>query len=68
MQWISYVSQNGQLMTVPMAKINEVGKVYHLRAKRQLAQSLGAIAKFRRKYGGAEEEGEKLKEGEAATK
>ncbi|XP_057777515.1 uncharacterized protein LOC130995997 [Salvia miltiorrhiza] len=56
MQWISYVTQSGRLMTVMMTKIHETGKVYHLRAKRQMAQNLGQIAKFKRKYGEKEEE------------
>ncbi|XP_045806929.1 uncharacterized protein LOC123899763 [Trifolium pratense] len=51
MQWISYVTQTGRLMTVMMTKIHPVGKVYHFRAKRQMAESLGQIAKFKRRYG-----------------
>ncbi|KAL3733439.1 uncharacterized protein LOC104448197 [Eucalyptus grandis] len=50
MQWISYVTQSGRLMNVMMTKIHNTGKVYHFRAKRQMAQSLGQIAKFRRRY------------------
>jgi ribosomal protein L31 len=50
-QWISYVTQTGRLMTVMMTKIHHVGKVYHFRAKRQMAESLGQIAKFKRRYG-----------------
>lgn len=55
LQWISYVTQDGRLIPVTMTKIHEVGKVYHIRAKRQMAGSLGQIAKFRRKYGGGNE-------------
>ncbi|XP_026662569.1 uncharacterized protein LOC103712687 isoform X2 [Phoenix dactylifera] len=51
MQWISYVTQSGRLMHVMMTKIHHVGKVYHFRARRQMAQSLGQIAKFNRRYG-----------------
>ncbi|CAI8615421.1 unnamed protein product [Vicia faba] len=50
-QWISYVTQSGRLMHVMMTKIHPVGKVYHFRAKRQMAESLGQIAKFRRRFG-----------------
>ncbi|KAL6851898.1 hypothetical protein ACP4OV_020083 [Aristida adscensionis] len=50
MQWISYVTQSGRLMNIMMTKIGHTGKVYHMRAKRQMAQSLGQIAKFRRRY------------------
>ncbi|CAA0842295.1 Ribosomal protein L31 [Striga hermonthica] len=59
LQWISYVTQSGRLMNVTMTKIHQVGKVYHFRAKRQMAQSIGQIAKFKRRYGGKEEEPEK---------
>ncbi|XP_011071529.1 uncharacterized protein LOC105156954 [Sesamum indicum] len=45
MQWISYVTQSGRLMNVMMTKIHQVGKVYHFRAKRQMAESIGQIAK-----------------------
>ncbi|KAJ1687672.1 hypothetical protein LUZ63_019062 [Rhynchospora breviuscula] len=51
MQWISYVTQSGRLVNVMMTKIHTVGKVYHLRAKREMAQGLGQIAKFNRRYG-----------------
>ncbi|KAL0286642.1 UNVERIFIED_CONTAM: hypothetical protein Scaly_2786200 [Sesamum calycinum] len=51
MQWISYVTQSGRLMNVMMTKIHQVGKVYHFRAKRQMAESIGQIAKFKRRYG-----------------
>ncbi|KAF9620818.1 hypothetical protein IFM89_014755 [Coptis chinensis] len=47
-QWISYVTQSGRLVNVMMTKIHHAGKVYHFRAKRQMAQSLGQIAKFNR--------------------
>ncbi|KAL6999224.1 Oxidoreductases acting on the CH-OH group of donors With NAD(+) or NADP(+) as acceptor [Sarracenia purpurea var. burkii] len=56
MQWISYVTQSGRLMNVMMTKIHNVGKVYHIRARRQMAQSIGQIAKFKRRYGQKEEE------------
>ncbi|XP_074286880.1 uncharacterized protein LOC141612074 [Silene latifolia] len=55
LQWISYVTQTGRLMHVLMSKIHREPKVYHLRAKRQTAQSLGAIAKFKRRYERKEE-------------
>ncbi|ONK58646.1 uncharacterized protein A4U43_C09F15190 [Asparagus officinalis] len=50
LQYVSYVTQSGRLMHVLMTKIHHVGKVYHFRAKRQMAQSLGQIAKFKRRY------------------
>ncbi|CAK9326579.1 unnamed protein product [Citrullus colocynthis] len=50
MQWISYVTQSGRLMHVMMTKIHNVGKVYHFRARRQMAESVGQIARFRRRY------------------
>ncbi|KAE8777518.1 hypothetical protein D1007_49751 [Hordeum vulgare] len=50
MQWISYVTQSGRLINIMMTKVNHTGKVYHMRAKRQMAQSLGQIAKFKRRY------------------
>lgn len=50
MQWISYVTQSGRLMHVMMTKVHNVGKVYHFRAKRQMAQRVGQVAKFRRRY------------------
>lgn len=56
MQWISYVTQSGRLMHVMMTKIHQTGKVYHIRARRQMAQSVGQIAKFKRRYGEKEEE------------
>ncbi|CAA6669555.1 unnamed protein product [Spirodela intermedia] len=51
LQWISYVTPSGRLINVMMTKIHQVGKVYHFRARRQMAQSLGQIAKFKRRYG-----------------
>ncbi|KAL6134450.1 hypothetical protein ACLB2K_066681 [Fragaria x ananassa] len=50
MQWVSYVTQSGRLMHVMMTKIHHVGKVYHLKAKRQMAENLGQVAKFRQRY------------------
>ncbi|XP_018822407.1 uncharacterized protein LOC108992325 [Juglans regia] len=50
LQWISYVTQSGRLMHVMMTKIHHVGKVYHFRAKRQMAESIGQVAKFKRRY------------------
>uniref|UniRef100_A0A0E0FC58 SAM domain-containing protein n=1 Tax=Oryza meridionalis TaxID=40149 RepID=A0A0E0FC58_9ORYZ len=50
MQWISYVTQSGRLMNIMMTKISHTSKVHHMRAKRQMAQSLGQIAKFKRRY------------------
>ncbi|KAM7498918.1 hypothetical protein LguiA_023332 [Lonicera macranthoides] len=61
MQWISYVTQSGRLMHVMMTKIHQVGKVYHFRARRQMAQSVGQIAKFKRRYEQKEEENEEAK-------
>ncbi|KAL8256526.1 hypothetical protein R6Q59_031593 [Mikania micrantha] len=58
MQWISYVTQSGRLMHVMMTKIHQAGKVYHFRAKRQMAESVGQVAKFKRRYGQVEEEKE----------
>ncbi|XP_058113007.1 uncharacterized protein LOC131256028 [Magnolia sinica] len=51
MQWISYVTQSGRLIQVMMTRIHDTGKVYHFRARRQIAQSLGQVAKFNRRYG-----------------
>lgn len=59
MQWIAYVTQSGRLMHVMMTKIHQTGQVYHIRARRQMAQSIGQIAKFKRRYGEKEEEEEK---------
>ncbi|CAM0947269.1 unnamed protein product [Alopecurus aequalis] len=59
MQWISYVTQSGRLINIMMTKVNHTGKVYHMRAKRQMAQSLGQIAKFKRRY---EQESEENKD------
>ncbi|XP_065862441.1 uncharacterized protein [Euphorbia lathyris] len=56
MQWISYVSQSGRLMHIMMTKMSHVGKVYHFRARRQMAESLGQVAKFKRRYGQEDEE------------
>ncbi|KAJ6808175.1 uncharacterized protein M6B38_258495 [Iris pallida] len=56
LQYVSYVTQSGRLMHVMMTKIHNVGKVYHFRAKRQMAQSLGQIAKFNRRYAEKSEE------------
>ncbi|KAB2615597.1 hypothetical protein D8674_022185 [Pyrus ussuriensis x Pyrus communis] len=50
MQWISYVTQSGRLMQVMMTKIHPVGKVYHLKAKRQMAENIGQVAKFKQRY------------------
>ncbi|WCJ32975.1 Ribosomal protein L31 [Euphorbia peplus] len=58
MQWISYVSQSGRLMHIMMTKMSQVGKVYHFRARRQMAASLGQVAKFKRRYGGQEDDEE----------
>ncbi|KAK8479459.1 hypothetical protein V6N13_134087 [Hibiscus sabdariffa] len=51
MQWMSYVTPSGRLINFMMTKIHSVGKVYHLRAKRQIAATEGQIAKFNRRYG-----------------
>ncbi|XP_047336303.1 uncharacterized protein LOC124939890 [Impatiens glandulifera] len=56
MQWISYVTQSGRLMNIMMTKIHQTGKVYHIKAKRQMAQKIGQIAKFNLRYGQKEEE------------
>ncbi|KAL1823035.1 hypothetical protein ACET3Z_009813 [Daucus carota] len=56
LQWISYVTQTGRLVPVMMTKIHQVGKVYHIRARRQMAESVGQIARFKRRYGKVEEE------------
>ncbi|XP_043691470.1 uncharacterized protein LOC122642117 [Telopea speciosissima] len=58
LQWMSYVTQSGRLMHVMMTRIHKVGKVYHFRARRQMAQSLGQVAKFNRRYGLKTEENE----------
>ncbi|XP_020577154.1 uncharacterized protein LOC110022517 isoform X3 [Phalaenopsis equestris] len=50
LQFISYVTQSGRLMHILMTKLNHVGKVHHLKAKRQIAESVGQIAKFKRRY------------------
>ena len=51
MQWVSVVTQDGRLMIVMMAKLHHLGQVYHLKAKRQMVESVGRIAKFRQRYG-----------------
>ncbi|KAG2310625.1 hypothetical protein Bca4012_025127 [Brassica carinata] len=56
MQWISCVTQSGRLMHVMMTRIHHVGKVYHFGAKRQLAQSIGQIANFKRRFNEQEQE------------
>ncbi|CAN8252884.1 unnamed protein product [Cochlearia groenlandica] len=56
MQWISYVTQSGRLMHVMMTRIHHVGKVYHFGAKRQMAQSIGQIAKFKRRFNEQDDE------------
>lgn len=61
LQWISYVTQSGRLIPVMMTKIHQVGKVYHIRARRQMAENLGQLAKFKRRYGLKEEENEAAK-------
>ncbi|KAF0924483.1 hypothetical protein E2562_010130 [Oryza meyeriana var. granulata] len=38
------------LMNIMMTKISHTDKVHHMRVKRQMAQSLGQIAKFKRRY------------------
>lgn len=69
LQYISYVTQSGRLMHVLMTKLHHVGKVYHFRARRQMAQSLGQIAKFKRRYGEtSEEKDEKLSADASAQK
>ncbi|KAB2606018.1 hypothetical protein D8674_005735 [Pyrus ussuriensis x Pyrus communis] len=50
MQWISYVTQSGRLMQVMMPKIHHAGKVYHLKAKRQMAEHMSQMTKFRQRY------------------
>lgn len=50
------MTQSGRLMHVSMTKIHHVGKVYHFRAKRQMAESLGQIAKFKRRFEGGNDE------------
>ncbi|KAM1655056.1 hypothetical protein ACFX2K_007363 [Malus domestica] len=50
MQWISYVTQSGRLMQVMMPNIHHAGKVYHLKAKRQMAEHMSQMAKFRQRY------------------
>ncbi|CAN6485459.1 unnamed protein product [Victoria cruziana] len=56
LQWISYVTPSGRLIQAMMTRIHHVGKVYHFRAKRQMAQTVGQIAKFNRRYGRKQEE------------
>ncbi|KAJ9182620.1 hypothetical protein P3X46_006596 [Hevea brasiliensis] len=51
MQMISSATQSGRLMHIMMTKIHHVGKAYHFRARRQMAESLGQIAKFKHRYG-----------------
>ncbi|URE38417.1 Ribosomal protein L31 [Musa troglodytarum] len=40
LEWISYVTQSGRLMHVIDEQITSCGRVYHMRATRQMAQSL----------------------------
>ncbi|PKA49199.1 hypothetical protein AXF42_Ash010884 [Apostasia shenzhenica] len=56
LQYISYVTQSGRLMHVLMTRLSHVGKVYHFRARRQMAESIGQIAKFKRRYEQKDEE------------
>ncbi|GFP94524.1 hypothetical protein PHJA_001596800 [Phtheirospermum japonicum] len=56
LQWISHVTQCGHLMNLMITKVHPVGKVYHFRANRQMAQSLGQIAKFKLRYEHKEQE------------
>ncbi|OMO83556.1 Ribosomal protein L31 [Corchorus capsularis] len=46
-----FSSESGRLMNFMMTKIHSADKVYHLRAKREKAESVGQIAKFNRRYG-----------------
>ncbi|KAI5658443.1 hypothetical protein M9H77_27236 [Catharanthus roseus] len=62
MQWISYVTQSGRLMNIMMTKIHEVGKVYHIRARRQMAQSVGQIAKYKKRYEQQQQQQEETEE------
>ncbi|EXB63279.1 hypothetical protein L484_012469 [Morus notabilis] len=58
MQWVSVVTEDGRLMHLMVAKIHHAGQVFHMKAKRQMAQSIGRIAKFRQRYGmGTSEQG-----------
>lgn len=50
LQYVSYVTPSGRLMSAMMTKAHNVSKVYHLRAKRQMIESIGQLAKFRRRY------------------
>uniref|UniRef100_A0A0E0RH89 Ribosomal protein L31 n=1 Tax=Oryza rufipogon TaxID=4529 RepID=A0A0E0RH89_ORYRU len=47
---MQYISYSGRLMNIMMTKISHTGKVHHMRAKHRMAQSLGQIAKFKRRY------------------
>ncbi|CAI9088382.1 OLC1v1022691C1 [Oldenlandia corymbosa var. corymbosa] len=49
-QWMSYVTQSGRLINIMMTKIHQVGKVYHIRSRKQMAQTVGQIAKYKRRY------------------
>jgi ribosomal protein L31 len=56
---MDFVCEGGRLINIMMTKVNHTGKVYHMRAKRQMAQSLGQVAKFKRRY---EQEAEENKD------
>ncbi|KAF3336470.1 50S ribosomal L31 [Carex littledalei] len=61
MQWIFYVTQSAWLINIMMTKIHDTGKVYHLRAKHQMAQSVDPISNFSRRYGLEQDEEAKPK-------
>ncbi|URD73745.1 Ribosomal protein L31 [Musa troglodytarum] len=56
LQWISYVTQTGRLINVMMTRLHRVGRVYQLRARRQMAPTLSQVAKFNLRYGLKNEE------------
>ncbi|THU62586.1 hypothetical protein C4D60_Mb01t06670 [Musa balbisiana] len=46
----------GRLINVMMTRLHRVGRVYQLRARRQMAPTLSQVAKFNLRYGLKNEE------------
>ncbi|GLJ49368.1 hypothetical protein SUGI_1044390 [Cryptomeria japonica] len=57
-QWITMVMPSGRILRMLATKFTSTPKVYHLKSRRQISETIGQIAKFRRRYGGGVEEEE----------
>lgn len=55
-QWISIVMPSGRLLRLLATKVTKTPKVYNMKARRQMAEAVGQIAKFKRRYGGGEDD------------